>query len=254
MSISANIDSNQAVPNCKWFAALQQPESGARCFREDAKAKRGNYLIGFSLRSCMIRESLVGYLWLVVLLSLEAFTGIDSGLGFSLLTQGTKVLEPPQSNGLLVRLLQQFCFWSKLFISSTLVFSLLNNTGLSPLNFGVIYKGIPFWELLSLSRSNENKRHLALGKANQFLLRVWIFPVFCQLDTLLFSRMTSYLLLWKGNVACHSSKWRILPAIPVLQWSSHQPLQPPHYFPRRGPERNSEWRKTGSILCFGYWP
>ena len=93
-------------------------------------------------------------------------------------------------------------------------------------------------KFLSLSRKSENKRHLVSTKANQFLLRAWIFPVLCQLDRWLFSRMTSCLLLWKGNVTCYSSKWRIFffreffpeelePVIPVFHRSSHQPLQPP---------------------------
>ena len=41
---------------------------------------------------------------------------------------------------------------------------------------------------------------------------------------------------------------KILPAIPFLTESSHQPLQLPT---DRAPEGNSGWRKTGSILCFG---
>ena len=33
--------------------------------------------------------------------------------------------------------------------------------------------------------------------------------------------------LWTGSVAPHSNKQRMSPTIPVLQGSSHQPLQPP---------------------------
>lgn len=60
--------------------------------------------------------------------------------------------------------------------------------------------------------------------------------------------------VWTGNIACHSSKQRMLPAILliVLQGPRHQPLQLPPT-PMVHP-KNLGWRKIGSILCFGYWP
>ena len=103
MFISANFDFYQAGPNWRWFAALHQQELGARCFREYAKAK-GKFLIGYCLSGCMTWENLVDYLWFLVLLTLEAFSGNDSGSGFIAYSgfQGSKLLEPPLSNGLLV--------------------------------------------------------------------------------------------------------------------------------------------------------
>lgn len=47
-----------------------------------------------------------------------------------------------------------------------------------------------------------------------------------------------------------SVKKRMLPAIPVLQESSHKTLQSPTCW-QVHPEGNTQWRKTG-LLCFGY--
>lgn len=47
------------------------------------------------------------------------------------------------------------------------------------MNFGVIYKGISFLECVSLTRNKENRRHLVSTRTDQFLLRVWTFPVVC---------------------------------------------------------------------------
>lgn len=59
----------------------------------DAEAEPGSYLIGWLLRGCVNRKILVGCLRSVVL-NLEAFSGIDSGVGFGSLTQATGVLRP----------------------------------------------------------------------------------------------------------------------------------------------------------------
>lgn len=51
----------------------------------DAEAKQGNDLIGHSLSRCLISENLVGCFWFLlnfVFWDANAFTGIDSGLGF----------------------------------------------------------------------------------------------------------------------------------------------------------------------------
>ena len=68
----------------------------------DVEAKEGNYLIGYSLSGFLIWKSLVVCDWFHFLrfqfLNLEGL----KALGFSLLMQAAKALEPPQSNGLLV--------------------------------------------------------------------------------------------------------------------------------------------------------
>ena len=55
-------------------------------------------MLGYGLHSCLIWESLAG----CSSVSFSLFKGVDSGLGFGLLVQATKALEPPQSNGPLV--------------------------------------------------------------------------------------------------------------------------------------------------------
>ena len=64
--------------------------------REAVEAKQGNYLIGQSLSGFVWGEkpSCLFCDWLF--LNLEAFTEIHPGLGFDLLTQTTRALEPLQ--------------------------------------------------------------------------------------------------------------------------------------------------------------
>ena len=59
--------------------------------REHVETKQTNYLIGYSLRSCLIWESLVCYLFLVVFkLCFLRFKCSDPVLGFSLPTQAAR--------------------------------------------------------------------------------------------------------------------------------------------------------------------
>lgn len=53
--------------------------------------------------------------------------------------------------------------------------------------------------------------------------------------------------IWKENVACRSSKQRILP-------SSHRPLQPPIPTTRISVSLGEFRIETGNILCSEYWP
>lgn len=71
---------------------------GKDFYREEVEAKQGNYLLDYSLSSCLLWENLVG---------------CDLFLGFDFLDLrhlklrfwfATKVLKPPQSNGLLISL------------------------------------------------------------------------------------------------------------------------------------------------------
>ena len=62
------------------------PLTGARG-REDTEVEQRNYLICDSLSDCIVWETLVCCLSLVVLLNLEAFIEINSGLSFGLLTR-----------------------------------------------------------------------------------------------------------------------------------------------------------------------
>lgn len=49
------MDLNWVVPTWKWIAALHRQEPGERDFyREKEEAKQGNYLVGYSLRVCLI--------------------------------------------------------------------------------------------------------------------------------------------------------------------------------------------------------
>ena len=61
-----------------------------------------NDLIGCSLSSCLIWESLAGCLWLVIPKVLLGSECIDSGLSLGLWAQTAKALELPQPHGLFV--------------------------------------------------------------------------------------------------------------------------------------------------------
>lgn len=90
------------MPNQRLLGALHQQELKASLYRADVEAKQGNNLIGSSLNSCLIWLFVIGHSLNFVFLETSAFIGIGSGLGFGLLTQATKALEPSQSNDLIV--------------------------------------------------------------------------------------------------------------------------------------------------------
>ena len=68
----------EKADNCNWVTI--------KIKKKDIQAKQRNCFIGYNLSGCIIWENLVGCLLLVVLI-LEVFVGIESGLGFGLLTR-----------------------------------------------------------------------------------------------------------------------------------------------------------------------
>ena len=123
---------------------------------------------------------------------------------------------------------------------------------------GTIFDGIAYVEQYSFPCLTWEAHRVLVGqyehdqqkkKRQEFKLESQERMLICFWFKISLSRPSNLRLLWKGNVACHSNKQRVLSAFPVLQGSSHQSLQPP---PLHHPYVNSRWRKTGSILCFGY--
>lgn len=48
--------SNWAIPNQKWLGTLHQQEMVRQFYREEAEAEQENYLMDYSLSSCLIWE------------------------------------------------------------------------------------------------------------------------------------------------------------------------------------------------------
>lgn len=83
--IWANTDSKWAAPDQRWWGVLHWLDLGRGSYREEGEAKRGNCLAGYRISCCLIWESLVGCLRLVVLkFDFLGFFNIEFGLGFGL--------------------------------------------------------------------------------------------------------------------------------------------------------------------------
>lgn len=93
----------------KVVKTLHIQELGQRFYRGDKKAKQNNYLVGYSLRGCLIWESLVTSCSQVTFQCIFECTG--SALGLHLLTEVTKALEPLQSKGILNQGFFSLIYW-----------------------------------------------------------------------------------------------------------------------------------------------